>query len=157
MTKALYVGSFDPVTYGHIDLIERSAKIFDEVVVGIGINTAKKPIFTEQERVNFINHAVSLDNLRVVTFSGLTANFFIENNFDVLIRGVRNGADLEAEKAISGMNNYLNNKIETVFLPTNPKFEFVSSSLIKEVVKMGGSVQGLLPDEIISGLRARLE
>ncbi|AEV95114.1 pantetheine-phosphate adenylyltransferase [Pediococcus claussenii] len=157
MTKALYVGSFDPVTYGHIDLIKRSAKIFDEVVVGIGINTSKKPIFTEQERVNFINHAVRLDNLKVVTFSGLTANFFIENNFDVLIRGVRNGADLEAEKAISGMNNYLNNKIETVFLPTNPKFEFVSSSLIKEVVKMGGSVQGLLPDEIISGLRARLE
>jgi pantetheine-phosphate adenylyltransferase len=157
MTKALYAGSFDPVTNGHIDIIQRAARIFDELVVVVAINTSKQPLLTPQERVNLLDVAINLPNVTFKTVSGLTVDAFEAENADVLVRGVRNDDDLNAELQIAGMNQFLNRKVETVFLPADPKWNYTSSSLIKEVIKMGGSVKGLVPDEVETMLKARLK
>lgn len=157
MTTALYAGSFDPVTNGHIDIIKRSAAIFDRLIVVVAINTNKQPLLTPQERVNLLVNAVGeIDNVTFKTATGLTVETFKREDANVLIRGVRNGADLDFETQIAGMNQFLDQKVETVFLPANPQWNFTSSSLIKEVIKMGGSVKGLVPEEVENILQARL-
>lgn len=157
MTTALYAGSFDPVTNGHIDIIKRSAAIFDRLIVVVAINTNKQPLLTPQERVNLLVNAVGeIDNVTFKTATGLTVETFKREGANVLIRGVRNGADLDFETQIASMNQFLDQKVETVFLPANPRWNFTSSSLIKEVIKMGGSVKGLVPEEVENILQARL-
>ncbi|MCT3025094.1 pantetheine-phosphate adenylyltransferase [Pediococcus pentosaceus] len=158
MTKALYVGSFDPITNGHLDIIKRAAKIFDELTVVVAINTNKSALFTPQERVNLITQVTrDLENVACKSVTGLTAETFTQEKADVLVRGVRNGEDLNFEIQVAGMNQYLNQEIETVLIPANSKWEFTSSSLIKEVVKMGGSIKGLVPETVEVLLKSRLK
>lgn len=158
MTKALYAGSFDPVTNGHVDIIKRAAQIFDHLVVVVAVNTNKNPLLSPQERVNLLTEAIgNVENITFKTATGLTVETFKQENADVLVRGVRNGEDLDFETQIAGMNKYLAKEVETVFLPANPKWNFTSSSLIKEVIKMGGSVSGLVPAKVEDILRARLK
>lgn len=158
MTKALYAGSFDPVTNGHVDLIRRAARIFDELVVVVAINTNKQPLFSPQERVNLLTMAMQdLENVSFTTSRGLTVDTFKELNADVLVRGVRNTADLDFETQVAQMNQFLAEQVETVFLPADPKWNFTSSSLIKEVVKMGDSIHGLVPEAVELQLKSRLK
>lgn len=156
MTRALFPGSFDPFTNGHLDIVTRAAKLFDEVVIGVGVNTNKRALFTDNEKVAMIEQATQdLNNTSVVLMDGLTANFAAKMNTNVLIRGVRNEQDFLYERNISEMNKQLTG-IETVFLMTSPQNQMLSSSLIKEVAKAGGNVTDFLPVNIADALRQKL-
>lgn len=156
MTRALFPGSFDPFTNGHLDIVTRAAKLFDEVVIGVGVNTNKRALFTDNEKVAMIEQATQdLNNTSVVLMDGLTASFADKMNTNVLIRGVRNEQDFLYERNISEMNKQLTG-IETVFLMTSPENQMLSSSLIKEVAKAGGNVTDFLPVNIADALRQKL-
>lgn len=147
MVKAVYAGTFDPVTLGHIDIIKRSMKVCDELTIGIGVNSAKKTLFTEEERVKQVNRAIDAHcdfltavAIKVVPFQGLLVNFAKEVGATILIRGIRSVSDFEYELTLAGANKALASDIETFFLPTSPELAVVSSSLVKEVAKFGGDV-----------------
>ena len=150
-TRALYTGSFDPMTNGHLDIITRSSKMFDELVVGVIVNPNKNPLFTREERVEMIQEVTSdLENVRVDSFEGLLADYVNRNHFDAVVRGLRATSDFEYEIQMAQMNARLfDETVETVFLMTDPKYSFISSSMIKEVHSLGGSIEGLVPGEII--------
>ncbi|HKK95782.1 MAG TPA: pantetheine-phosphate adenylyltransferase [Anaerovoracaceae bacterium] len=150
MKRALYAGSFDPITCGHLDIIKRASKMYDEVTVGVINNPSKKPLFSVDERKDMVKLVTSeLDNIVIDSFSGLLAKYVNENKFDIVIRGLRATTDFEYELQMAQMNARLFNQCtETVFLMTNPKYSFISSSMIKEVVMLGGDVDGLVIDEI---------
>ena len=151
MTKALYTGSFDPLTNGHFNIIERAAKLYDELTIGIIVNPSKRSMFSLEERVDMIRETVrKLDNVKVDCFSGLLADYVNENGFNVVVRGLRAAMDFEYEIQMAHMNARLfNETVETVFLMTDPKYSFISSSMMKEVHSLGGSIEGLVPDEIL--------
>lgn len=159
MTKALYTGSFDPMTNGHLDIITRSSKMFDEMVVGVIVNPSKSPLFSKEERVEMIKNVTkNLKNVRVECFQGLLADYVNENEFDAVIRGLRATTDFEYEIQMAQMNARLFNKgIESVFLMTSPEYSFISSSMIKEVVSLNGSVDGLVPKEIQNAIKKKYE
>lgn len=144
-TRALYTGSFDPMTNGHLDIITRSSKMFDELVVGVIVNPNKNPLFTREERVEMIQEVTSdLENVRVDSFEGLLADYVNRNHFDAVVRGLRATSDFEYEIQMAQMNACLFDKgIESVFLMTSPRYSFISSSMIKEVVSLNGCVDGL--------------
>lgn len=148
--KALYSGSFDPMTNGHLDIITRAAKMFDHLVVGVIVNPNKKPLFSKEERVHMIEELTeNLPNVTVECFEGLLADYVNENGFDAVVRGLRATTDFEYEIQMAQMNARLFNKgVESVFLMTSPEYSFISSSMIKEVVSLGGPVDGLIPDRI---------
>lgn len=150
-TKALYTGSFDPLTNGHFNIIERAAKLYDELTIGIIVNPSKRSMFSLEERVDMIHETVrELDNVKVDCFSGLLADYVNENGFNVVVRGLRAAMDFEYEIQMAHMNARLfNETVETVFLMTDPKYSFISSSMMKEVHSLGGSIEGLVPDEIL--------
>ena len=150
-TKDLYTGSFDPLTNGHFNIIERAAKLYDELTIGIIVNPSKRSMFSLEERVDMIRETVrELDNVKVDCFSGLLADYVNENGFNVVVRGLRAAMDFEYEIQMAHMNARLfNETVETVFLMTDPKYSFISSSMMKEVHSLGGSIEGLVPDEIL--------
>ena len=150
-TKALYTGSFDPLTNGHFNIIERAAKLYDDLTIGIIVNPSKRSMFSLEERVDMIRETVrELDNVKVDCFSGLLADYVNENGFNVVVRGLRAAMDFEYEIQMAHMNARLfNETVETVFLMTDPKYSFISSSMMKEVHSLGGSIEGLVPDEIL--------
>lgn len=140
-TRAIYPGTFDPITNGHSDLIERAARMFDEVIVGIAANPSKKPLFTLEERVELISTVTSeLDNVTVIGFSGLLAAFAQEQQATILIRGLRAVADFEYEFQLANMNRRLNPDLESVFLTPAEENSFISSTLVKEVALHHGDV-----------------
>lgn len=144
--KAIFAGSFDPVTNGHVDIIERASKLFDELKIGLLINPNKKSLFTVEERMNLIKEATShLDNVEVIFFEGLLIDYCRENDVSVLVRGVRSAADVDYELQMAHMNKELCEDIETVILPTNTRYSFVSSSLIKEVLHFNAEIKNLVP------------
>ena len=156
MITAVYPGSFDPCTNGHLDIIERSAKLFDRVIVAVLTNSAKKPTFTTDERVAFLNQVLSgYDNVSVCSFSGLLVDFMREANADVLIKGIRAVSDYEYEFQMALTNKELYSEAETLFMPTNKEYMFLSSSIVKEIAKYGGSLKGLVPDELIPVINDR--
>ncbi len=150
-TKALYTGSFDPLTNGHLNIIERAAKLYDELTVGIIVNPSKKCAFTLEERKEMIENVLShLDNVKVDFFSGLLADYVNSSGFNVVVRGLRATMDFEYEIQMAQMNARLFDEcVETVFLMTDPQYSFLSSSMIKEVHSLGGSIDGLVPDEVL--------
>lgn len=152
MSKALYTGSFDPMTCGHLDIIKRASKMFDEMVVGVIVNPNKSPLFTREERVRQIERIVEelgLDNVKVDSFQGLLADYVNAGGFDAVVRGLRATSDFEYEIQMAQMNACLfNPETESVFLMTSPRYSFISSTMIKEVVSLGGSVDGLVPPSI---------
>ncbi|MGC2873021.1 pantetheine-phosphate adenylyltransferase [Ihubacter sp. rT4E-8] len=157
MKRALYTGSFDPMTNGHLDIITRASKMFDELVVGVIVNPNKNPLFTREERVAMIQEVTGdLPNIRVDSFEGLLADYVNQNHFDAVVRGLRATSDFEYEIQMAQMNACLFDKgIESVFLMTSPRYSFISSSMIKEVVSLGGSVSGLVPPLILEKIKEK--
>lgn len=151
-SKALYTGSFDPLTNGHLDIITRASKLYDKLVIGVIWNPSKKSLFTLEERKNMIQEVTKdLPNVEVEHFSGLLADYVNQNGFDVVVRGLRATTDFEYEIQMAQMNAMLyNENVENVFLMTSPNYSFVSSSMVKEVHSLGGSVEGLIPKEILA-------
>lgn len=155
--KALYTGSFDPMTNGHLDIITRASKMFDELVVGVIVNPNKHPLFSTEERVAMIEETTShLDNVRVDSFEGLLADYVNKNQFNAVVRGLRATSDFEYEISMAQMNACLFDKgIESVFLMTSPRYSFISSSMIKEVVSLNGCVDGLVPEIILQRIKEK--
>ena len=149
--KALYAGSFDPVTMGHLDIIRRAAKLCDELVVGVIRNPQKSSMFTEEERIEMIKLSTSdLPNVRVDAFSGLLADYVNSNDFDIVIRGLRGTTDFDSEIQMAQLHSILyNGKVETVFLMTSPEYSFISSSMVKEVYLLNGNVDRLVSREVL--------
>jgi pantetheine-phosphate adenylyltransferase len=152
--KAIYPGSFDPVTNGHLDLIARAAKIFDHLVVAILRNSSKNPLFTVEERVAMLTEGIAeFDNVSVATFEGLLVDFAREQRAHAVIRGIRAISDYEYEFQMALMNRRLDPDLETIFLMPDAKYSFVSSRLVKEVFRLGGSVDGLVPKFVIERMK----
>ena len=148
MKKAIFPGTFDPFTLGHLDVLNRSKLIFDEVIVGIGKNTDKKTMFSIEQRISFIKSVVGdSDNIKVMSYEGLTIDFCKNVNANFIVRGVRNNGDFEFEKAIARTNRLLS-KIETVFLLTSAETSFISSSIVRELIKNNGNYHELIPESI---------
>lgn len=157
MAKAVYPGSFDPITNGHIDIIRRGMRIFDQVVVGILINEDKHPLFGVQERTELIRETIGDDPaLEIRTFSGLLVNFMQEIEADIVVRGIRAVSDYEYELQMALMNRELSPNIETLFMLPSVEYTYVSSRLIKEVFRLGGDVSNLVPPAVLERLRAKL-
>ncbi|ABV34728.1 Pantetheine-phosphate adenylyltransferase [Shewanella sediminis HAW-EB3] len=152
-TRAIYPGTFDPVTNGHADLIERAAKLFKHVVIGIAANPSKKPRFTLEERVALLQLVTShLDNVEVVGFSGLLVDFAKEQKASVLVRGLRAVSDFEYEFQLANMNRRLSSDLESVFLTPAEENSFISSTLVKEVAHHGGDVSQFVHPEVAKAL-----
>ena len=155
--KAIYPGSFDPLTNGHLDLVARGAKIFDHLVVAILKNSEKAPLFSVAERIEMISESVQpFGNVSVATFNGLLVDFVTEQRAQAILRGVRAISDYEYELQMALMNRRLAPGVETVFLMADEKYSYVSSRLIKNVFELGGSVDGLVPQTVITRLQARV-
>lgn len=157
--RAVYTGSFDPVTLGHLNVIERSRQLVDELIVGVGINVDKQSLFTADERVDLVRDATAhLGNVRVDSFQGLAVNFVRESGSRVIIRGMRTLSDIEAEFTMTLANRMLAPEIETVFLMADEEFSHISSSLIKQITSLADDekLARFVPRQIIPKLRAKL-
>ena len=149
MRRAIFPGSFDPITLGHVDIINRALPLFDEIIIAIGINSEKKYMFTLKERVNFIKENYANEpKIKVETYTGLTIDICEKLNVDFILRGLRNPADFEFEKAIAQTNRKMST-IETVFLLTSAETSFISSSIVRDVLRNGGNVKGFVPNSVL--------
>jgi pantetheine-phosphate adenylyltransferase len=156
MTLALYPGSFDPITFGHINVIERGLKIFDRIIVGVARNVRKQALFTPDERVAMIREALgSDDRIEVSTFEGLLVQYARERGAGVILRGLRAVSDFEFEFQMAQMNKRLGSGVETVFMMTGQEHFYVSSQLVREVASFGGPVGGLVPPNVEKALTQR--
>jgi pantetheine-phosphate adenylyltransferase len=151
---AVYPGSFDPITNGHLDIIERASKTFDKVIVAVLENPEKKnPLFTIDERVSLIKKVTqNMPNVETESFKGLLINFMKKKNAKIIIKGLRAVSDFEYEFQMALMNNKLDPSIETLFMMTNSKYSYLSSSSVKQVAQYGGCIKELVPDEIIKDI-----
>lgn len=158
MKTAVYPGSFDPITMGHMNIIERSAKLFDEIIIAVLRNSGKTPLFTIEERVEMAKLATAhIPHVKVETFSGLLVKYMEEKNIKIIIKGLRAVTDFEYEYSMALMNKKMNHNIETVFMITEAKYAFLSSSKIKEIYRLGGKASDLLPENIERMLISKLE
>ena len=149
MRRAIFPGSFDPITLGHVDIINRALPLFDEIIIAIGINADKKYMFTLDERVKFIkDNYANEPKIIVETYKGLTIDFCEKKGVDFILRGLRNPADFEFEKAIAQTNRKMST-IETVFLLTSADTSFISSSIVRDILRNGGQINGFVPDSVL--------
>lgn len=150
MRRAIFPGSFDPITNGHFDIIKRGISLFDEVIVAIGVNAEKKYMFSLEERKKFIEESFKDEpKVRVITYTGLTIDLCKKEKADFILRGLRNPADFEFEKAIAHTNRVLS-QIETVFLLTAASTSYISSSIVRDVLRNGGDITKLVPESVIT-------
>ena len=161
MRRAIYPGSFDPVTNGHLDIIERGCKLFDEIIIGILVNPDKQPFFTVEERQEMLNAVVKSISqgrctVRVDSFSGLLVNYAVAQEASVIVRGIRAISDYEYELQMALMNRRLEPGIETVFMMPAETYSYVSSRLVKEVFQLGGDVSGLVPPLVEKRMKEKL-
>jgi pantetheine-phosphate adenylyltransferase len=156
MKKAIYPGSFDPLTLGHIDMIERSSRIVDELVVGVLNNSAKNSLFSLEERVSMIKEMTSsLSNVTVASFDGLLVDYMKEINATIIVRGLRAVTDFEYELQIAQTNHVENPEVETIFLTTNLKYSYLSSSVVREFASYGGDISKFVPAQFIDRIYAK--
>ena len=159
-TKVVYPGSFDPVTYGHLDIIKRAARVFDKLVVAVFVNPVKDPLFTREERVNLLKESInklSFDNIEIDSFCGLTMEYVKSQKASAIIRGLRAVSDFEGEFQMASMNKQIDGDIETIFLMTDTKYAFLSSSVIKEVAQFGGNIEELVPKCVLIALKEKYQ
>jgi pantetheine-phosphate adenylyltransferase len=146
---AVFAGTFDPVTMGHVDVVRRAAPLFDEIIIAIGVNTAKKTLFSLDKRTEWLERTFSdLSNIRIEHYEGLTVNFCESMGAKYLLRGLRNGTDFDYEAHIAQLNKSLDSKIETVFMMTSPEFSFISSTLVRDLVIHQGDYQPYVPNSV---------
>jgi len=158
MKIAVYPGSFDPVTCGHLDIIKRSAALFDKVIVAVLNNSQKTPLFTVEERIDFIKKCTKdIPNCEVCSFCGLLVDFVKQSGAQAVIRGLRAISDFEYEFQMALLNKKLSPDIETVFMVTNLNCLYISSSVVKEICRYGGNTDGLIPEEIIMDIKDKIE
>ena len=157
MRRAIYPGTFDPITNGHLDIIERSARLFDEVIIALLMNIEKKPMFSIQERVDMIQQVNRWNHVKVDTFQGLLVHYAVSQKAQVIVRGIRAVSDYEYELQMALMNRRLEPQLETVFMMSAEEYSHLSSSLIKEVFLLGGSITGLVPQAVEERMRSKLE
>jgi pantetheine-phosphate adenylyltransferase len=156
-TLAVYPGSFDPITNGHVDIITRGARLFDRIIVAMLVNAEKAPLFSMEERVEIATAVFAhLPNVEIDTFDGLLVDYVARRHAQVIVRGLRAVSDFEYEFQMALMNQRLNGKIETVFMMPAEQYTYISSRLIKEVFSLGGRVHGLVPDMVEDRLRRKL-
>ena len=157
MSIAVYPGSFDPITNGHVDIIRRGAKVFDKVIIGVLVNVDKKHLFEIDERVKLIKKVTNdIENVEVVSFNGLLVDLLKEYNANVVLKGLRNSIDFEYELQMSYMNRELDSNIETICMMSSPNILHISSSCVKQVAKFGGNIEGLVPKEIVSDILTKI-
>ena len=158
MLRGIYPGSFDPVTLGHIDIIERSSKMVDELIVGVLQNKAKTPLFSVEERVRMLKEVTKhLPNVKIVSFEGLLVQFAKQMEAKVIIRGLRAITDFEYELQMAQTNHKLEPEIETIFLTTNLEYSYLSSSTVKEVASFGGDISQFVPDVIEKKIQEKMK
>jgi pantetheine-phosphate adenylyltransferase len=158
LTTAIYPGSFDPITNGHLDIIIRASKLFDKLIIGIYDNPEKPVLFTTSERAELVEKAVTnLPNVEVRVFSGLTVNFARQVNAQTIVRGLRMSADFEREFDLAMMNKKLSPEIELICLMSDLKYQFLSSSLLKEAARLGGDVDNLVPKHVAEALSKKVK
>ncbi len=159
----LYPGTFDPITLGHVDIIERAVKLVDELVIGVAVNNDKGPLFSLDERVAMVSEEMGRIagkagvDIRVVPFESLLMHFAEEINADIIIRGLRAVSDFEYEFQMVGMNQALNDEIETVFLMADARYQSIASRLVKEIARLGGDISAFVPKKVGAKLRARFK
>jgi len=158
MIKAIYPGSFDPITNGHIDVIKRASGIFDQVTIAVSQNINKKSFLSEKEKIEAINISLEgIDNVEVTAFDSLLVDFAKANNAQIILRGLRAVSDFEYEFQLAGMNKHLNKNIETFFLTPSEEFSNISSSLVREILVLGGDISSFVPQEVEKILRSKLK
>lgn len=153
---ALYPGSFDPMTHGHADIIERGLRLFDRIIVGVAVNISKKPLFSLEERVGFLEARFPQAEVEIAHLDGLLVDEAKRLGCVAILRGIRNGSDFDYEFRMTCMNGHLAPELETVFLMADPEHLFVSSSLIKEVARFGGEITDFVPEDVAQALGERL-
>lgn len=157
--KIFYPGSFDPVTYGHIDLIERARRLFDEVIIGIGVHHAKKTLFSEDERKCFLHDVIGAlptpDGIRIVTFDGLVVDAARSSGATAILRGIRDTTDFSYEMQMAGMNGAVAPELETIFLPASGKHRHIAATFVRQIAQMGGDVSAFVPQAIAGQLKQK--
>ncbi len=158
MTEAVYPGTFDPLTFGHLDLIERGSKVFDEVIVAIGVNPHKEPLFSVEERKRMLaGHTGHLKNIQVDSFDGMLVDYLQRKDINIILRGIRTLSDFEYEFRMALTNRTVRKDVETVFIMTSEKYSFLNSTLIKDAVSLGGEVSAFIPQDVEKMLKKRLK
>jgi len=158
MKIGVYPGSFDPITNGHLDIIERGSKVFDKLIVGVLVNVEKKGLFDYNERVELIKRVTkNIKNIEVKCFEGLLIDFMRRENARVILKGLRAFSDFEYEFQMALMNNKLDPEVETVFMMTSAQYSYLSSTAVKQVAKFGGRIDGLVPDEVIEDVYLKIQ
>jgi len=156
LKTAVYPGTFDPITNGHIDIIKRALNIFDKVIIAISVDSTKNPFFTVEERIKMISEAVKdIQRIEIDSFSGLLVDYAKKTNAIAVIRGLRAVSDFEYEFQMALMNRRLNENIETVFLMPNEKFTYLNSSIVREVVSLGGDISDFVPENVKKELKKK--
>ncbi len=156
MKRAMYTGSFDPVTFGHIDIIKRAAGMFDELIVAVLKNSEKTPLFSIDERVKMLKEVTKdIHNVKVESFTGLTVDYAIQRNAYTLVRGIRDTADFGYEFQIAQINRTVNPDVDTIFLATNKEYSYLSSSILKEIARYNGTLEAFAPACIIEQVREK--
>ena len=147
--RAIYSGTFDPITNGHLDIIERASKIFDTIIIAVATSSSKKPMFNISQRVEMIESATAkIDGIKVIAFDNLLVEFAQDNRVDTIIRGIRSVGDFEYEQSMEYANSSLNSKIETIYLMPKLKYSYISSSLVRTLIEFNGKISHLIPLEI---------
>lgn len=156
MKKAIYPGSFDPVTLGHMDIIKRAAGLFDTLVIGVLVNRNKTPYFTLEERIEMLQEVTKeIPNVEITSFEGLLADYCRMNHIDAIIRGVRGTTDFDYELPMAQINQKLYPQSQTVFLAASPVYSYISSSAVKELASFGGDYNSMLPQEVITRMKTK--
>ncbi len=154
---ALYAGTFDPITYGHLDVIKRATKLFDRVIIAVAASPSKKPLFSLEERIGLIESVITFSNVHVEGFSGLSVDFAINHQATVLLRGLRTVTDFDYEFQMASMNRQMNPEIESVFLLPAEPYRAISSTLVREVASLNKDVTAFVPEAIAKALKQKFE